>query len=100
LDDAAYNGLRMFPLSIPANDYDSGNGAAQTMHYGVLLGWDKPVHFVWGGLDDVFTEQWGRTWAERMNASFDVIPEAHHFLQNTHGPTIVEHVLRRIEAER
>jgi haloalkane dehalogenase len=99
LADDAYNGLRMFPLSIPADDYDSGNGAAQTMHYNALLGWDKPVHFVWGGQDDVFTEAWGRTWAERMGASFDLVPDAHHFLQNTHGPTIVDHVLRRIGEE-
>jgi hypothetical protein len=35
-----------------------------------------------------------------MHASCDVIPDAHHFLQNTHGPTVVEHLLRRIAAER
>jgi haloalkane dehalogenase len=100
LPDAALNGARWFPLSIPHNDYDSGNGAAQTMHYNALLGWDKPVHFVWGGADDVFTEAWGRTWAERMGATIDVIPDASHFLQNTHGPVVVDHILRRIAAEQ
>lgn len=96
LPDAAYNGGRWFPLSIPHNDYASGNGAAQTMHYNKLLGWDKPVHFVWGGSDNIFTEEWGRAWADQMGASIDVIADASHFLQNTHGPTVVDHILERI----
>lgn len=99
LPDAALNGARWFPLSIPHNDYDSGNGAAQTMHYNALLDWDKHVHFVWGGADDIFTEAWGRTWADRMGASIDVIADAGHFLQNTHGADVVDHLLRRIAAE-
>ncbi len=99
LPDAALNGARWFPLSIPHNDVDSGNGAAQTMHYNLLLDAERPVHFVWGGADDVFVEAWGRTWADRMGATIDVIPEAAHFLQNTHGPEVVEHILRRIATE-
>lgn len=99
LPDEAFNGARWFPLSIPHNDYDSGNGAAQTMHYNTLLDADWPVHFVWGGADDVFVEAWGRTWADRMGATIDVIPDAAHFLQNTHGPEVVGHILRRIAAE-
>ena len=99
LPDAAFNGARWFPLSIPYNDFDSGNGAAQTMHYNVLLEADRPVHFVWGGADDVFVEEWGRTWADRMGATIDVLPDAGHFLQNTHGPDVVGHILRRIAEE-
>ena len=93
LDDAAFNGARWFPLSIPHNDYDSGNGAAQTAHFRTLLDWDKPVHFIWGGSDGVFTSEWGRAWAAQMRASFDEIPEASHFLQDTHGAQIAELVL-------
>lgn len=96
MPDAAYNGARWFPLSIPLNDYDSGNGAAQTMHHRTLLDWDKDVHFVWGCADNVFTESWGREWAEAMNAPFDPIPDASHFLQNTHGPRVAELILQRI----
>ncbi len=99
LPDEAYNGARWFPLSIPLDDYHSGNGAAQTLHYRILLGWDKPVHFVWGGADNVFTEAWGRTWAERMGADIDVIPDANHFLQNSHGPLVVEYILRRFDGD-
>lgn len=96
LPDAAYNGLRRFPLSIPFDSYDNGNGAAQTHHYRTLLGWRKPVHFVWGCADDVFTEAWGREWARRLQASFDGISGAGHFLQNTHGETVAAKILERI----
>lgn len=85
LDDNGFNGFRRFPLSIPVDSYDNGNGAAQTHHYRTLLQWDKPVNFVWGCADDVFTESWGRQWAAQMHASFDAIPDAGHFLQNSHG---------------
>lgn len=94
--DAAYNGARRFPLSIPLDSYDNGNAAAQELHYEVLLEWTKPVHFIWGCTDDVFTEAWGREWATRMNATFDAIPEAGHFLQNTHGKEVAEFVLDKI----
>ena len=95
LPDAAYNGLRRFPLSIPFDSYDNGNGAAQTHHYRALLTWNKPVHFVWGCADDVFTESWGRQWASRMNATFDAVQDAGHFLQNSHGTVVAGHILRR-----
>ena len=99
LNDAAYNGFRRFPLSIPFDNYLCGNGPAQTYHYKTLLNWEKPVHFIWGCSDDVFTEAWGRRWAGQMNASFDAIPEAGHFLQNTHGSEVANFLLKRIDAE-
>ncbi len=79
LPDTGYNGLRRFPLSIPLDSYDNGNGAAQTHHYRTLLTWNKPVNFIWGCADDVFTEAWGRQWAGRMKGSFDAIPDSGHF---------------------
>ncbi|MEM7016510.1 MAG: alpha/beta fold hydrolase [Pseudomonadota bacterium] len=95
LPDEAYNGMRRFPLSIPLDSYDNGNAAAQTHHYKTLLGWDKAVNFVWGCADDVFHEAWGQKWAGQMHASFDGIPDAGHFLQNTHGAKVVEYILSR-----
>ncbi len=96
LADEAYNGLRRFPLSIPLDEGDNGNAVAQAHHYDVLLKWPKPAHFIWGIEDDVFTEQWGRDWCRQMGgASFDPIPGAGHFLQNTHGAKVAEHVLRQ-----
>ncbi|MEQ8860899.1 MAG: alpha/beta fold hydrolase [Pseudomonadales bacterium] len=100
LPDEAFNGYRRFPLSIPASSYDNGNGAAQTLHYRLLRQWNKPAHFVWGCRDDVFTEAWGRQWAGQLNASFDPIEDAGHFLQNTHGEAVVGHVLKRIGEEK
>ena len=93
LPDAGYNGMRRFPLSIPVSSPDNGNAAAQALHYRTLLGWQKGVHFVWGCADDVFTEEWGRTWAGRMNARFDGIPDAGHFLQSSHGARVAELII-------
>jgi len=98
LSDAAFNGLRRLPLSIPLDSYDNGNGAAQNHHYNKLLSWDKPV-LIWGCADLIFTEEWGRTWAKRLGASFDPIGDANHFLQDTHGSEVVERILARIEAQ-
>jgi len=100
LPDEGFNGYRRFPLSIPMDSYDNGNAAAQTFHYRTLLGWDKGVHFIWGCTDDVFTESWGRKWAGQMNARFDAITDAGHFLQNTHGAELVRLILEgRTQAE-
>ncbi|MGB1190023.1 MAG: alpha/beta fold hydrolase [Pseudomonadales bacterium] len=99
LPDPAFNGYRRFPRSIPLDSYDNGNAAAQALHYRTLLAADCPSYFIWGCSDNVFTEAWGRTWAERMGASFDPIPAAGHFLQNTHGPEVTDLLLKRIAAE-
>jgi haloalkane dehalogenase len=96
LPDEAFNGARLFPLSSPVNDPDGEDATRQTRLYESLLAWPKPVHFVWGAADPVFTEDWGRTWATRMGATFDVLPTANHFLQNTHGEEVVRCLLRRI----
>ncbi len=95
LPDEAYNGYRRFPLSIPVDSWENGNGAMQQHCYETLLNWTKPVNFIWGCADAVFTEQWGRDWAKRMNASFDGIEDAGHFLQNTHGEQVAQFILDR-----
>ncbi len=99
LPDEGFNGARRFPHSIPIGGANPDNAAAHAEVYQRLLDWPKPVHFVWGGRDNVFDEAWGRTWAGAMRASFDLIPDAHHFLQNTHGPEIADIILRRIAEE-
>jgi haloalkane dehalogenase len=99
LDDAGYNGLRRFPLSIPVDAGHNGNTAAQALHYRTLLKWEKPAHFIWGCEDDIFDEAWGRKWAALMNATFDPIADAGHFLQNTHGAEVAGRLLERISAE-
>ncbi len=93
LPDEGYNGARRFPLSIPLDSYHNGNAAAQTLHYRTLLNWEMGCHFVWGCKDDVFTEAWGRQWAQQMNARFDPLEDAGHFPQASHGGRIVELML-------
>ena len=94
LPDEGYNGFRRFPLSIPLDSYNNGNAAAQTLHYRTLLGWSKGVHFIWGCMDNVFTEAWGREWARRMgNARFDALEDAGHFPQNTHGKRLARLII-------
>ena len=102
--DAPFEGLgypghagpRRFPLSLPFDNPAGGNADTQARHFETLLGWTKPIHFIWGGADDVFTEAWGRAWAGHYpQATFDLLPDAGHFLQDTHGARIAEIFLGR-----
>ncbi|MEM8500517.1 MAG: alpha/beta fold hydrolase [Pseudomonadota bacterium] len=93
LPDEAYNGARRFPLSLPIDNAHVGNAAAQSLHFRTLLKWDKKCQFIWGCQDKVFTAQWGRHWAKQMNARFDGIAEAGHFLQDTHGKQVAQLIL-------
>lgn len=97
LGRAGLAGVRRFPLSLPFDNPEGGNAEAQARHFEVLKGWRGPLHFIWGGRDDVFTEEWGRRWASHYpKATFDLLPEARHFLQETHGGKIAEIFLRRL----
>jgi haloalkane dehalogenase len=93
----ALAGPRRFPLSLPFYNPQGGAADDQARWHAALSGWRKPVHFIWGGADDVFTEAWGRAWASDFpQATFDLLPSARHFLQDTHGAEIVEIFLRRL----
>ena len=99
LGRAGHAGPRRFPLSLPFTNPEGGNATAQQCHFDTLLGWTKPVHFIWGGADNVFTEAWGRAWAAHYaQATFDLLPDAGHFLQDTHGGTIADVFFTRIAA--
>jgi len=91
LGRAGQAGMRRFPLSLPFYDPVAGAAQAQEVWFEKLLEWRRPIHFIWGGKDDVFTEEWGRQWASCFSHSrFDLIPEAGHFLQETHGAHIAD----------
>jgi haloalkane dehalogenase len=96
---ASKAGPRRFPLSIPI-DGPNAEGAAQQQHcWDALRTWQKPVHFAWGTVDEVFTEAWGREWSSRLpQSTFDPI-NAGHFLQETHGREISDLLLARIAQE-
>lgn len=98
-DRAAKAGPRRFPLSIPIDGQNPGVAREGQRCWDALLGWRKPVHFIWGTADQIFTEEWGREWASRFpQATFDGI-DAGHFLQETHGGEIAALLLQRIAAE-
>ena len=97
LGRAGHAGPRRFPLSLPFTNPEGGNAAAQQRHFDALLTWTRPVHFIWGGADNIFTEAWGREWAGKFpQATFDLLPEAGHFLQDTHGDAIADLFFARI----
>lgn len=97
LGTAGLTGARRFPLSLPFANPAGGAAARQAAMFEALQGWRKPIHFIWGGADDVFTAAWGRQWAGLFpQARFDLLPDAGHFLQETHGPEIAARVLAAI----
>jgi len=92
---AAYAGPFRFPLSIPIGRPDDPTVQDGARHFQALRGWIKPVHFIWGGKDEIFTQAWGRAWAALYpQASFDLLENAGHFLQETHGVEIARLMLR------
>ncbi len=98
-DRASKAGPRRFPLSLPFDNPAGGNAKEQQRCFDELKSWKKPIHFVWGDKDDIFTEDWGRSWAGLYpQATFDAL-DAGHFLQESHGPEIIEILLRRIAEE-
>ncbi len=94
LDGTAYAGPRRFPLSIPIDRPDDPVAIDGARHFEILKAWTKPVHFIWGGTDVIFTAEWGRQWAALYpQARFDLLPDAGHFPQETHGAEIARLVL-------
>jgi haloalkane dehalogenase len=90
LGEAGLAGPRRFPLSLPFDNPEAGAAADQARYFEMLKSWTRPVLFIWGGRDDVFTEAWGRSWSALFpEASFDLIPDARHFLQETHADDIL-----------
>lgn len=101
LPSAAYAGPRRFPLSIPIDRPDDQTALDGARHFEALKRWTKPIHFIWGGADPIFTETWGRQWAELYpQATFDALLDAGHFPQETHGEEIVRllisHAIRAV----
>ena len=101
LGDEGVTGPRRFPLSIPFHDPISGNAVEQQKHFAIVNSTTLPVHFIWGDSDNVFTLDWGKKWHSLIpHSTFDVMEGAAHFLQDSHGPQIVEAFLSRIANEK
>lgn len=96
LGEDGVTGARQFPLCIPLVDHRRGSGDIQASHFVAINTTTMPVHFVWGGADDVFNRAWGERWHARIpHSTLDVLDDAAHFLQDTHGERIAEIVLQR-----
>ncbi len=96
LGDDGVAGTRRFPLSIPAGGTNADNAAAQREILGVVNATSLPVHFAWGVKDRVFTEAWGRQWHSSIPHATWFQVDAGHFLQDTHGAEIADHVIEHI----
>ncbi len=96
LGDAAVTGPRRFPLSIPLHDPQAGNASVQEQTFAVVNATRLPVHFAWGVNDNVFTREWGMRWHGLIpHSTWFEVPGA-HFLQDTHGTEIADHVLQHM----
>ena len=96
LGEESVVGTRQFPLCIPVVDPDRGAADSQADHFAAINATKLPVHVVWGGTDDVFPKAWGEQWHALIpQSTWDVLDDAGHFLQDTHGARIAEIVLNR-----
>jgi pimeloyl-ACP methyl ester carboxylesterase len=72
----------------------------QEKHFAFVNATTLPVHFIWGDADNVFTLDWGKKWHSLIpHSTFDVMEGAAHFLQDSHGASIVETLLERIATQ-
>jgi haloalkane dehalogenase len=100
LGDEGVTGPRRFPLSIPVHDAIAGNAVEQEKHFAAVNSTTLPVHFIWGDSDNVFTLDWGKKWHSLIpHSTLDVMEGAAHFLQDSHGPQIVEKFVELLGAE-
>jgi haloalkane dehalogenase len=94
-------GARRFPLSLPFWNPIDGDAEGQLRNWKTLLGWTKPVHFIWGMDDPNFNEKWLNTWAAHYpQAKIDRIADGGHFLQETHGPQVAKLMLQRMQTTK
>jgi haloalkane dehalogenase len=90
-------GARRFPWCLPFAEPDAGGAAWQQRCFDQLLSWDRPIHFVWGDADDVFTWAWAERWSSMLpGATLDRIPGAGHFLQDEAPDECVDAVLGQL----
>jgi haloalkane dehalogenase len=98
-DPASKAGPRRFPLSIPIDGKNPEVARDGQRCWDLLLSWRKPVHFIWGAADQVFTEAWGREWSALLpQSTFDTL-DAGHFLQETHGQEVAELLIAHFESD-
>jgi haloalkane dehalogenase len=96
--DARYKaGPRRFPWCLPFSRPIEGNAASQQRCFEALPGLGKPVHFVFGDADPIFTWDWAERWASLVpGATLDRIAGAGHFVQEDAPDDVAAVLLRHL----
>lgn len=108
----AVAGALRWPWMLPFAEPEAGNAVRQEAAWSKLASWDKPAHVVFGDSDRVFTEEWGRQFAEHIpGATFTSVkgeghrpllftgPAGGQFTGKHRGDEFAELVLRLIRTE-
>jgi haloalkane dehalogenase len=91
-------GPRRFPWCLPFAQPVEGNAADQERCFHALPTLGKPVHFVFGDADPIFSYAWAEQWSKRFpGATLDRIAGAGHFLQQDAPGDLADTLLRRID---
>ncbi|MFP3948484.1 MAG: alpha/beta fold hydrolase [Longimicrobiales bacterium] len=97
--EEATAGAYRWPWMLPFAQPREGGAERQEGAFRALGGWDKPAHVIFGAEDRIFTPEWGREFANHIpGATFDTVPGAGHFVQETGAP-LAELILEKIRAE-
>lgn len=86
-------GAQRFPQMLPFLGGADGDPEGQEECFRLLPTLKKPTHFFWGDSDSIFPAEQGREWAATVPGStFDLMPNAGHFIQEDAGRAIIERV--------
>jgi haloalkane dehalogenase len=93
---ASKAGARRFPFCIPFAEPEAGNAREQQRCFDALLKYPRPVHFVFGDADEVFTFRWAERWHGLVRGStLDRIAGVGHFVQEDASDEFTAAILRR-----
>lgn len=97
--EEATAGAYRLPWMLPFAQPEEGGAIRQERAFRALGSWDNPAHVIFGAEDRIFTPEWGRQFADYIpGATFDAVPGAGHFVQETGAP-LAELILEKIRAE-
>ncbi len=98
---ASKAGARRFPYMLPfGDDPELGNMTDQVRVFFSIRTFPGPVHLLWGAADDIFTDDWGREWADLIAGStYDAFDGGAHFVQEQYGAEMAAKLVGYLEDE-